>query len=233
MENKEQEKTDNENNEQTIKVKKFPTYADISAVKLNQAYIGKILPNKLISLNKNVKGKLINKDKMDKEEGMIPVKVIKITLPFGLELEYLKGKYEIDEEAQNIASFTLDDVGKEVRIHAKVIGIRQSSGPTLFTLFDGSGTISSKSFAGAGKRAFPELEEEMAISAMLQLKEYDNNLEAELVSFRQLEENKENQLKKKIERIAEEKAMPSDVTFMIESKLLDKMKKKIILERGR
>ena len=229
MENKEQEKTDNENNIQTIKVKKFPTYADISAVRLNQAYLGKILPNKLVSLNKNVKGKLVNKEDMKKEEGSIPVKVIKITLPFGLELEYLEGKYEINEEAQDIASFTLDDVGKEVRIHAKVEGIRQSSGPTIFTLFDGSGTISSKSFAGAGKRAFPELEEGRAISAILQLKEYNNNLEADLVSFRQLEESKENQLKRKIERIAEEKAMPSDVAFMIKSELLDKMKQKIIM----
>ena len=231
MENKEQ-KTKEENNEKeknTIKAHKLPPYADISAVRPNQIYIGKILPNKLISLNKNLKGKLINKDKLDKGEGMIPVKVVKIALPYGLELEYIPGKYEVIEKTHDIASFTLDDVGKEFGIHAKVESIKQSSGPTLFTLFDGTGSLSAKSFAGPGKRAFPELEEDMAISAKLQLREYDNNLEAELISFKILEENKQAQLKRRIERISEEKAMPSEIEFFIKSDILEKLKPKIIL----
>ncbi len=222
MENKQKE-----NN--TIKAHKLPHSADISAVRLNQIYIGKILPNKLVSLNKHVKGKLINKDKLDKEDSMIPVKVVKITLPYGLELEYLEGKYELVEKTHDIASFSLDDVGREFRIHALLESIKQTSGPTIFTLFDGSGTISAKSFAGAGNRAFPELEEGMAISAMLQLMEYDNNLEAELVSFKRLEESKGEQLKRKIKGAAEEKAMPSDVEFFIKSDILDKLKPKIML----
>lgn len=211
-----------------IKVNKLETYADITSVKLNTIYLGKILPNKLISLNKQVKGKLLNKEKLTIDSGLIPVRIVKINLPLGLDLEYIEGEYELIEKTYDIASFSINDIGKEYTIHALVESIRQTTGPTIFTLFDGTGSISAKSFSGPGKRTFPELEESMAISAKLQLKEYDNKLEAELLGFRILEEAKQDTLKGKIENIAEEKATPSEIPFLITSEMLNKLKPKML-----
>lgn len=207
-----------------MKVRKLPQYADISAVRLDEKYLGKITKNKLVSLNNNVKGKLVNKDRLEKEEGMIAVKVVRINLPHGIELEYIPGNYEIEEEAHDISSFTLNDIGREFVIHARVEKVRQSAGPTLFTLFDGTGTISAKAFAGPGKRAFPDIKEGLAISAKIQLREYDNNLEAELVSFRIVDNKKIND---KINSIADKKAEPDNTDFMISSEILEKLRPRI------
>ena len=211
-----------------IKVMKLPAFEDITSVKLNQNYLGEILPNRLISLSKNVKGKLVNKEKLEKNEGLIPVKVVKINLPLGFELEYLEGEYEIIEETHDISSFTINDIGKEFTIHALVESIRQTGGPTIFTLYDGTSTIPAKAFSSPGRRTFPEIEEGMAISSRIQLKEYENKLESSLLGFKILEESRQENLKGKIDNIAEGKAMPEDIQFMIQSNVLDKLKPGII-----
>ncbi len=206
------------------KLKHFETMADLS---LNQLFEAKILPNKLVSLNKNVKCKVKNKGDMP-NDGFIAVNIRKISLPMNVECEYIPGDYDVEEETDDIGSFTLEDIGKKFKIYCKVVQVNQTSGPTLFTLFDGTGSVVGKAFVGPGKRAFPELDGGDLIIADVELRERDGSLEAELLKFKKLDDSRSRQLDNKIDRLKDEKAMPKDVPFLIKSEILGKLKPKII-----
>lgn len=49
--------------------------------------------------------------------------------------------------------------GREVLLEGRVEDIRQTGGPTVFTLRDESGTVECAAFAGAGVRAYPQVED--------------------------------------------------------------------------
>ncbi len=50
--------------------------------------------------------------------------------------------------------------GRDVVLEGVVTDIRQTAGPTVFTLTDESGSVECAAFAGAGVRAYPDLEDE-------------------------------------------------------------------------
>ncbi len=215
------------NKGEKMKVKKLKHFETIINISINSMFEAKILPNKLVSLNQNVKCKVRNSGDMP-ESGNIAVKIVKVSLPMSIECEYIQGDYEVENESTDISSFTIEDIGKKSKIYCKVIQVSQTSGPTLFTLFDGTGSIVSKAFVGPGKRAFPELNEEDVIMAYIELKERDGNLEGELLKFNKLDDAKSRQLVNKIQRLKDEKSNPSEIPFLVKSEILDKLKPKII-----
>ncbi|WP_254278833.1 DHH family phosphoesterase [Haloarcula marina] len=52
-----------------------------------------------------------------------------------------------------------DHVGDDVRLEGEVVGVRQTSGPTVFELHDETGTVDCAAFVEAGVRAYPDVEE--------------------------------------------------------------------------
>ncbi|MEK6825773.1 MAG: hypothetical protein AABY00_03230 [Nanoarchaeota archaeon] len=66
--------------------------------------------------------------------------------------------------------------GKTISLAGIIDRIAQTTGPTLFSLVDGSGTLMLKGFDGAGKRAFPEINEEDVVKVMVQVKEFQGML---------------------------------------------------------
>jgi RecJ-like exonuclease len=64
-----------------------------------------------------------------------------------------------DEEPERVGVDTLDDrIGDRVRIEGEIVSARQTSGPTVFEIRDGSGTVDCAAFVEAGVRAYPEAE---------------------------------------------------------------------------
>ncbi|MFC6991015.1 DHH family phosphoesterase [Haladaptatus sp. GCM10025707] len=51
-----------------------------------------------------------------------------------------------------------DHVGQKARLEGTVTGVRQTSGPTVFTVRDETGTVDAAAFVEAGVRAYPEVE---------------------------------------------------------------------------
>ena len=123
-----------------------------------------------------------------------------------------------------IGDLTKEDVGKRYTAHALVTGIRQTKGPTIFTLSDGTGIIMAKRFAGQRMRAFPELEKGMAIKALLELREYNGQLEAEIKEYALLDEPHARQLRARISRKEDEKAAPATSEIFIRSPVLDRLR---------
>lgn len=80
-------------------------------------------------------------------------------------------------------SLTKEDVGKTVRVVAKIENIYQTSGPTIFWLNDGASRFTAKAFLRPGTRAFPEVEKNDTVTAVLRIQEYENNLEGSISSM--------------------------------------------------
>ena len=59
------------------------------------------------------------------------------------------------------------DIGKSYTISCTIERIRQTSGPTVFTLNDGTGIFRATSFVKPGERAFPNLENNSFIRLFL------------------------------------------------------------------
>jgi len=66
--------------------------------------------------------------------------------------------------------------GDEVTVEAEVLSVRQTGGPTIFTLADGTGTVDAAAFVGAGERAYPEVEEGNAVSVYGEVESREGDL---------------------------------------------------------
>lgn len=204
-----------------IKVKKLKPYESITELMPGQAYLAKKEGN-MISLNKNIRVRLSENQQIDEEN--FPVKITKIVPPDIVEGKIVTGDYEIEDTGKSINQFTMQDIGKKETLYTKVTEITQTSGPTLFSLFDGTGTITAKSFAGPGARAFPEIEKSDAIKANVMLKEREGNIEAELLSYSKLVDKHKDCLLRKIDRKVTEAAKPASVEFLSQNPVLEKLK---------
>lgn len=208
-----------------IKAKKLKHFETINDLVPGETCVG-IFKDGFVELNENIKGKITKNIKP--VSGEVAVRIIKISPPNVLDFELIEEEYEVVDLTRDISSFTLEDIGKKEKIYCKVEKIQQTSGPTLFTLFDGSASMIAKTFAGPGKRAFPELKEGDTIKACLLIKERDDKIEADLEKFERLIDKKEEQLLRKIQRKVDETAKVEEVNFMIKSEVLEKLKPSIM-----
>jgi archaea-specific RecJ-like exonuclease len=86
----------------------------------------------------------------------------------------------------NIGDITEKKAGSEYYVIAKVKGIRQTSGPTVFELKDNTGHIKATAFIRAGERALPNLMIGDNIQAKVQVKKRMNDIELEILSFEKI-----------------------------------------------
>ncbi len=118
--------------------------------------------------------------------------------------------------------------GKTISLAGIIDRIAQTTGPTLFSLVDGSGTLMLKGFDGAGKRAFPEINEEDVVKVMVQVKEFQGMLEGEIIRITKLQGPPAEQLKKEIEAEERKRATVNPIPFLVKSPILDKLKERYI-----
>jgi RecJ-like exonuclease len=66
---------------------------------------------------------------------------------------------EAERDLERVTIDTLSDrVGDVVRVEGEIVGVRQTSGPTVFELSDETGVVDCAAFVEAGVRAYPEVE---------------------------------------------------------------------------
>lgn len=203
----------------SVKTEKLDPDAKITDLTLNKVYLGKVLRNGLILLNKNIKGRLTETNTYS-ENDSVAVSVVKINYPDGLILKSLGTDIEIQETKKDISMLSITDVGKYYSFYVKIEEINQTSGPTLFVLNDGSGAIVAKAFVKPGLRAFPELNKEHIVKVKLLIKEYQGNIEAELLSSEKLDEKESDRIMKKLESELDKKSLPAQMNYLVKSQVL-------------
>ncbi len=130
-------------------------------------------------------------------------------------------------------NFTIQEVnkklmGKRVQLQAIVEAVAQTTGPTLFTVTDGTGTLVLKGFEGAGVRAYPQIEEGNAIEALVELREFNGAFEGELMKMKKLSPDQEKELHRHIAQVQRKRAEVEAIPFMVKSPILEKMQDRFV-----
>ena len=121
-----------------------------------------------------------------------------------------------------------DNEGKSFILQGIVEKISQTPGPTIFVINDGTGTLSLKAFAGAGVRAFPEIEEQNAVKAEVTIESFRDELEGEVQYLKKLTSEEHSTFIEHLKKIEIERAKIHPPEFLIEDKILDKLRDKFI-----
>lgn len=123
---------------------------------------------------------------------------------------------------------SLQDVGKSFTIKGQVDSISQTSGPTLFLITDGTGSLTMKGFEAPGERAHPDIVEEDLVNVRISINEYNGMLEGEIKSIKKLTPSEAEEFKEKIASIEKERAQPEQTSFLIKDKILTGLKDRFI-----
>lgn len=115
-----------------------------------------------------------------------------------------------DIAIESVAEFE-DDL---VTIEGEVTDIRQTSGPTLFTVRDGSGIVECAAFAGAGERAYPDVEVGEYVELRGVVESRHDGLQIETEALEILTGDEANGVAETIEAAIEAEATPESVTYL-------------------
>ncbi|MBN2734327.1 MAG: S1 RNA-binding domain-containing protein [Methanomicrobiaceae archaeon] len=185
-----------------------------------------------VYLNGHIKGLIhVSNVKSDHKEGEILyvyVNNIRDNGNIDLEEVVVKGNYEVKTQQCQKSSTRLCDlknkVGRNINLNAEVAQIKQTSGPTIFTLIDETGSESAAAFIEAGKRAYPEVELGDMISVSGEVMMRNGQLQIEVSYMEVLTDEEKEQVRERIAKATEERAKPQDIPFLIESDVLEKLK---------
>jgi RecJ-like exonuclease len=101
-----------------------------------------------------------------------------------------------------------DHVGADVRLEGEVVGIRQTSGPTVFELQDETGTVDCAAFVEAGVRAYPEVEEDDYVRLTGEVRERRGELQVETEALDVLEADEREAVEQRLADALDDEARP-------------------------
>jgi len=115
-------------------------------------------------------------------------------------------------------------IGKLIHLSGEVIQIKQTGGPTIFSISDEDGTVQCAAFEKAGERAYPEIKAETIVKVIGEPSMRNGALQVEIRSLRQLSGGDAAVIKEQIEAAIDLRAQPHDIQFLIKSDILEKMR---------
>ncbi len=115
-------------------------------------------------------------------------------------------------------------VGKLVSISGEVVQIKQTSGPTIFTITDEDGTVSCAAFIEAGMRAYPEVNLEDMVKAIGEIELHNGAIQMEVLEIKKLSAAEAVPIKAIIEKSIDDRATPAHVEFLVKSEVLEKLR---------
>jgi len=119
---------------------------------------------------------------------------------------------------------TLNDIGKEFTLKGKVEIVRQTSGPTLMVLNDGTCNFNFKCFVKAGVRAYPEIDVDDFVNVECKISKRFDSIEGEVKSMSKLNCEEVVEFKKIINDLKFEICQTPNIDLSISSSKLEKMK---------
>lgn len=203
-------------------------------VRLNRVYIGKVASvtdiGVFVNLNKRLKG-LIHKRNLNSkvsEDDEILVKVSGIRTSGDIDLvpnpmeNY--AVIEVSKEAPSASISELENfIGKMVGLKGKITHIRQTGGPTIFTILDETGSVNVVAFE-EGDRAYPEIGIDEIVKVIGIVKRRDTKIQVEVLEMERLLGEEAYKIQKRIQEELEKRSEPVFTSFLIESEVLEKLK---------
>ncbi|KUL03915.1 MAG: Phosphoesterase, RecJ domain protein [Methanoculleus marisnigri] len=208
---------------------------DIDEVEEGKSYLGRVQGfapfGVFVQLNDRVKG-LVHKSNVrvqHEERDPIIVHVLQIRSNGNIDLEEVTPTvYQTENVTKKTTSVLLADIGKKigrtVLIEGEIVQVKQTSGPTIFTIVDESGTANGAAFIEAGVRAYPEVELGDIVALMGEVMQRNNQLQIEVASMAVLEPEDAARVRGRIDAALDERAEPSDIPFLVESEVLEALR---------
>jgi RecJ-like exonuclease len=223
------------NDTSDVLVYRLGSGCDLADVEEGNIYQGKVQGfanfGMFVQLNDRIKG-LVHKSNMKgehKERDSILVRVRQIRPNGNIDLEEVQIQvYQVQtvERASitiRIAELT-GKVGKTVAIEGEIAQIKQTSGPTIFTIVDETGTQNAAAFIVAGVRAYPEAELGNIVSVIGEVMMRNNQLQIEVDSLTIHTEEEAKTVRIRIEKALDARSEPQDIPLLVKSEVLEKLR---------
>jgi len=207
---------------------------DVKDIVIGEIYQGKVngLANfgAFVDLSESVRGLAHNKYlKSRPEVGETIFVAVRNILPNGnIELEPVDIKdyntVEVEKELPTSKASELSKlVGKQIMLKGEVIQVKQTGGPTIFTVADDSGLVFCAAFERAGVRAYADIDSEMMVRVIGEVSLRNNQVQVEIKSMKRLWGGDASAVKDQIEQAIDRRAEPFATEFLVKSEVMTKL----------
>lgn len=108
-----------------------------------------------------------------------------------------------------------DHIGERVRIEGRITEIHQTSGPTIFSVVDETGTVDCAAFESAGVRAYPGIEVDDLVTVLGLADRHRGEIQIEAETIESLPEDQRAEVLERLDSAARERARPNDASQLI------------------
>jgi RecJ-like exonuclease len=184
-----------------------------------------------VQINDRIKG-LVHKTNMKgehKERDPILVRVRQIRPNGNIDLEEVQIQvYQVQNVERKSTTARIADlggkVGRTVAIEGEIAQIKQTSGPTIITIVDETGTQNAAAFVEAGVRAYPEAELGNMVKLIGEVMMRNGQLQIEVDALNVLSEEEASVVKVRIEKALDARAEPADIPLLVQSEVMEKLR---------
>lgn len=207
---------------------------EVDDIEEGQVYLGKVQGfatfAMFVLLNDRVKGLLhksnVKTEKKERDQILVQVNQIRPNGNIDLrEVQLPEGSYDTQLVTKKITHSRLSDlknkIGRNVTIEADVVQIKQTSGPTIFTVCDDSGVEDAAAFTEAGVRSYPEVNLGDIVRIFGEATRRNNQMQIEVSDMHVLKGAEADAVRTRINKALEARAEPPEVMPLIESPVLD------------
>ncbi len=207
----------------------------IEDLRLNRVYVGRVSAvtdiGAFVQLNKRLRGLIHRKNLGNlklKEDDTVLVKITNIR-PTG-EIDLVPQQMEnyavveVSKEVPLVKISQLEQLaGKMVQIRGKVTHIKETGGPTVFTIIDETGSVNAAAFEG-GDRAYPEIQVDDIVTVIGIVKKRETKPFIEVLEMERLLGEEAYAIQKSIQEELEKRSEPIFRGFLIESEVLEALR---------
>ena len=115
-------------------------------------------------------------------------------------------------------------VGDTVHLEGDVVQVKQTAGPTVFSVRDGSGVVPCAAFEEAGVRAYPGIELDDVVRVTGTVETREGAVQVEVEQLVRLRGEAEAEVRERVDAALEEWAAPTDVEPLIEWPAFEKLR---------
>jgi RecJ-like exonuclease len=218
-----------------VLVYRLGTGCDLADVTEGNIYQGKVQGfanfGMFVQLNDRIKG-LVHKSNMKtdhRERDSILVRVRQIRPNGNIDLEEVTIQvYQVQNIERKSTTVRISDlpgkIGKTVAIEGEIAQIKQTSGPTIFTIVDETGTQNVAAFIEAGVRAYPEAELGNIVRVIGEVMMRNNQLQIESDMLTILSENEAAGVRARIEKALDLRSEPENLPLLVKSDILERLR---------
>ncbi|MFA4849057.1 MAG: OB-fold nucleic acid binding domain-containing protein [Methanoregula sp.] len=223
------------NDSNDVLVYRLGTGCDLADVEAGNIYQGKVQGfatfGMFVQLNDRLKG-LVHKSNVKaehKERDSILVKVREVRPNGNIDLEEVQYQvYQVENVERKSTTVRIIDLpqklGKTVAIEGEIAQIKQTSGPTIFTIVDETGTQNGAAFIEAGVRAYPEAELGNMVKLIGEVMMRNGQLQIEVDGLSILTDEEAAVVKVRIEKALDLRSEPENVPLLVPSEVMEKLR---------